>query len=97
MKIVWTRKAEKQLDQIFEYINEDSAFYAYRTVQQIIETAEERLFLSDWRSEVHLSKVSPKQKEISFRYKWRIWKSLDWLNEHPSLRQLAEYSPQGEI
>jgi plasmid stabilization system protein ParE len=47
MKIVWTRKAEKYLDQIFEYINEDSAFYAYRTVQQIIETAEKRLFLSD--------------------------------------------------
>jgi len=40
MKVIWTRKAENQLDQIFNYIKEDSVFYAYRTVQQIIETAE---------------------------------------------------------
>lgn len=40
MRIVWTRKAEKQLDQIFNYIAEDSAIYAYRTVEKIIEQAE---------------------------------------------------------
>jgi toxin ParE1/3/4 len=40
MRITWTRKAEKQLDQIFNYIAEDSAFYAYRTVERIIEQAE---------------------------------------------------------
>jgi len=40
MKIVWTEKAEKQLDQIFEYISSDSLLYAQRTVSQIIEEAE---------------------------------------------------------
>ena len=40
MKISWSKKAEKQLDQIFEYIAQDSSFYAYRTVQKIIEKAE---------------------------------------------------------
>jgi addiction module RelE/StbE family toxin len=40
MKIIWTEKAEKQLDQIFEYIASDSSLYAHRTVSQIIEEAE---------------------------------------------------------
>ena len=40
MRIVWTEKAEKQLDQIFQYIASDSTLYAYRTVGQIIEQAE---------------------------------------------------------
>jgi len=40
MRIVWTKKAEKQLDQIFEYIASDSTLYAQRTVSQIIEEAE---------------------------------------------------------
>ncbi|NBB76334.1 MAG: type II toxin-antitoxin system mRNA interferase toxin, RelE/StbE family [Bacteroidetes bacterium] len=40
MRVVWTEKAEKQLDQIFHYIAEDSALYAYRTVEKIIERAE---------------------------------------------------------
>ena len=40
MTIIWTQKAEKQLDQIFEYIASDSSLYAYRTVGQIIEEAE---------------------------------------------------------
>ena len=40
MRIIWTEKAEKQLDQIFEYIATDSSLYAYRTVGQIIEEAE---------------------------------------------------------
>ncbi len=40
MKIIWTIKAEKQLDQIFEYIATDSSIYAHRTVGQIIEEAE---------------------------------------------------------
>jgi len=40
MKIAWSKKAEKQLNQIFEYIADDSPFYAYRTTQNIIETAE---------------------------------------------------------
>ena len=40
MKIVWTEKAEKQLDQIFQYIASDSTLYAHRTVGQIIEQAE---------------------------------------------------------
>jgi len=40
MKIIWTEKAEKQLDQIFEYIASDSSLYAHRTVGQIIEEAE---------------------------------------------------------
>ncbi|MEX0608056.1 MAG: type II toxin-antitoxin system RelE/ParE family toxin [Balneolaceae bacterium] len=40
MMIAWSKKAEKQLDQIFEYIAGGSPFYAYRTTQNIIETAE---------------------------------------------------------
>ena len=40
MTVVWTRKAEKQLDQIFDYISLDSTLYAYRTVEKIIEQAE---------------------------------------------------------
>lgn len=40
MKVAWTEKAEKQLDQIFNYIAADSALYAYRTVEKIIEQAE---------------------------------------------------------
>lgn len=40
MKIAWTEKAEKQLDQIFHYIAEDSALYAFRTVEKIVERAE---------------------------------------------------------
>lgn len=40
MRIVWTEKAEKQLDQIFEYIASDSPLYAQRTVIKIIEEAE---------------------------------------------------------
>jgi len=40
MRIVWTEKAEKQLDQIFQYIASDSTLYAHRTVGQIIEQAE---------------------------------------------------------
>ncbi len=40
MRIIWTENAEKQLNQIFEYIATDSSLYAYRTVGQIIEVAE---------------------------------------------------------
>lgn len=40
MKVIWTEKAEKQLDQIFEYIAIDSSLYAHRTVGQILEEAE---------------------------------------------------------
>lgn len=40
MRIIWTEKAEKQLDQIFEYIASDSSLYAHRMVGQIIEEAE---------------------------------------------------------
>lgn len=40
MKVIWTEKAEKQIDQIFEYIATDSSLYAHRTVGQIIEEAE---------------------------------------------------------
>ena len=40
MRIVWTEKAEKQLDQIFQYIASDSTLYAHRTVGPIIEEAE---------------------------------------------------------
>jgi len=39
MKIKWTEKAEKQLDRFFHYIATDSALYAYRTVEKIIERA----------------------------------------------------------
>lgn len=40
MRVAWTEKAEKQLDQIFNYIAADSALYGYRTVEKIIEQAE---------------------------------------------------------
>jgi toxin ParE1/3/4 len=40
MKIIWTGKAEKQLDQIFRYIEVDSVLYAHRTVETIIERVE---------------------------------------------------------
>lgn len=40
MKVIWTAKAERQLDQIFEYIATDSELYAYRLVNQIINRAE---------------------------------------------------------
>ncbi len=40
MKVAWTEKAEKQLDQIFNYIATDSALYAYRTLEKIIAHAE---------------------------------------------------------
>ena len=40
MRIIWAEKAEKQLDQIFEYIASDSSLYAHRTVGQIIGKAE---------------------------------------------------------
>ncbi len=37
MKIVWTQKAESQLNNIFNYIAADSTLYAYRTVNKIID------------------------------------------------------------
>lgn len=40
MKVFWTQKASKQLDQIFEYIASDSHLYANRTVGNIIQEAE---------------------------------------------------------
>lgn len=40
MKVFWTEKASKQLDQIFEYIASDSTLYAHRTVGNIIQEAE---------------------------------------------------------
>lgn len=40
MRVAWTEKAEKQLDQIFNYIATDSALYAHRTVEKIIAHAE---------------------------------------------------------
>jgi toxin ParE1/3/4 len=40
MKIIWTGKAEKQLDQIFRYIEVDSVLFAHRTVETIIERVE---------------------------------------------------------
>jgi len=40
MRVLWTQKAEKQLDQIFDYIAADSTLYAYRTVEKIIASAE---------------------------------------------------------
>ena len=40
MRVAWTKKAEEQLDQIFSYIATDSALYAYRTLEIIIEQAE---------------------------------------------------------
>lgn len=40
MRIFWTERAAKQLDQIYNYIAIDSLLYAHRTVDQIIERAE---------------------------------------------------------
>lgn len=40
MKIILTGKADKQLDQIFRYIEVDSVLYAHRTVETIIERVE---------------------------------------------------------
>lgn len=40
VKIIWTEKAEEQLNQIFNYIALDSTLYAYRTANKIIESAE---------------------------------------------------------
>ncbi|MCG2590122.1 type II toxin-antitoxin system RelE/ParE family toxin [Rhodohalobacter sulfatireducens] len=40
MKIIWTSKAEKHLSQIFDYIAEDSPYYASRTIERIISIAE---------------------------------------------------------
>lgn len=40
MKIIWSQKSQKQLDKIFEYIAQDSPFYANSTVFEIIERAE---------------------------------------------------------
>jgi len=39
MIVVWTRRAEKQLDQIFDYIGLDSSLYAFRIIEKIIEQA----------------------------------------------------------
>lgn len=40
MKVIWTAKAERQLDHIFQYIASDSELYAYRLVNKIINRAE---------------------------------------------------------
>lgn len=40
MRIKWTEKAQRQLDQIFEYIAVDSKLYANRTIKKIIERAD---------------------------------------------------------
>lgn len=40
MKIILTGKAEKQLDQIFRYIDVNSVLYAHRAVETIIERVE---------------------------------------------------------
>lgn len=60
MRIVWMEKAEKQLDQIFEYIASDATLNAHRTVGQIIEQA--KIFL------LILEKVAkfPNMKETTF-------------------------------
>jgi addiction module RelE/StbE family toxin len=41
MKIVWSEKSKKQLDQIFDYIAQDSPYYANSTVLEIIKRVEE--------------------------------------------------------
>ena len=41
MNIVWTFKAEYQLDRIVEYIALDSPYYAYKTADAIIEQTEQ--------------------------------------------------------
>ncbi|MDX1641016.1 MAG: type II toxin-antitoxin system RelE/ParE family toxin [Balneolaceae bacterium] len=40
MKIVWTEKAEKHLSQIYDFIAEDSPYYASQTIERIVEIAE---------------------------------------------------------
>ncbi|NBC67017.1 MAG: type II toxin-antitoxin system RelE/ParE family toxin [Bacteroidetes bacterium] len=40
MKIIWTSKAEKHLTQIYDYIAEDSPYYASRTIERIVNIAE---------------------------------------------------------
>ncbi len=40
MRIVWTKKAEKHLTQIYNYIALDSPFYATRSIERIVEKAE---------------------------------------------------------
>lgn len=40
MRIIWTERAAKQLDQIYNYIATDSLLYAHRTIDQIIERAD---------------------------------------------------------
>ena len=40
MKIIWSTKSEKQLDQIYDYIAQDSPFYANSTILDIINRAE---------------------------------------------------------
>ncbi|WP_020403504.1 type II toxin-antitoxin system RelE/ParE family toxin [Gracilimonas tropica] len=40
MKIIWSKKSEKQLDQIYDYIAQDSPFYANSTILEIINRAE---------------------------------------------------------
>lgn len=44
MRVAWTKKAEKQLEQIFNYIATDAALYACRTAEKIIAHAEVFLF-----------------------------------------------------
>lgn len=43
MKIVWSKKSERQLLRIYEYISEDSAYYAKLTTEKIISRAEDIL------------------------------------------------------
>jgi len=50
MKVIWTAKAERQLDHIFEYIASDSELYAYRLVNQIINRAESFVRISSKRA-----------------------------------------------
>ena len=40
MSMVWTERAGRQLDQIYNYIALDSTLYALQTVEKIIEKAE---------------------------------------------------------
>jgi len=39
MKVVWTETAETDLDELFDYIARDSAVYAERFIDLILETA----------------------------------------------------------
>jgi plasmid stabilization system protein ParE len=40
MKIIWTAKAEKHLTQIYNYIAEDSPYYASITIERIVKITE---------------------------------------------------------